>query len=107
MKSLAPEERLRIWSAPVEAGMRGGRPDLAMPHSNAHNTDAMKTLNRRQFVRQSVGTATALAVLGGSKAVAANDKVVVGGMGIGGGGTGAGGVFCARKGIWGSYFYGG
>ena len=71
--------------------------DLAIPHSNGQNYDTMKTLNRRQFVRQSVGTATALAVLGGSKAVAANDKVVVGVMGIGGRGTALAGMFAARK----------
>ena len=68
-----------------------------MPHSNAHNTDAMKTLNRRQFVKQSVGTATALAVLAGSKGATANDKVVVGVMGIGGRGTALAGMFAARK----------
>src|ERR1051326_101004 len=57
----------------------------------------MKTLNRRQFVKQSVGTVTALSVLSSARAVSANDKIVVGVMGIGGRGTALAGMFAARK----------
>src|ERR1044071_4193485 len=57
----------------------------------------MKTLNRRQFVKQSVGTVTALSVLSCARAVSANEKIVVGVMGIGGRGTALAGMFAARK----------
>ena len=57
----------------------------------------MKTLNRREFVKQSAGTAAALAVLGSSKAAAANDRITVGVMGLGGRGTALAGMFAARK----------
>jgi len=55
------------------------------------------TMNRRQFVKQSVGTAATLAMLGSSKAAGANERVVVGVMGIGGRGTALAGMFAARK----------
>jgi len=58
----------------------------------------MKTLNRREFVKQSAGAATALAMLGSSsKAASANEKIVVGVMGIGGRGTALAGMFAKRK----------
>ncbi len=53
-------------------------------------------MNRREFVRQSGGAATALAVLGAPKAAGANEKVIVGVMGIGGRGTALAGMFAAR-----------
>lgn len=57
----------------------------------------MKILNRREFLRQSVGTATTLAMLGSAKSAGANDRIVVGVMGIGGRGTALAGMFAARK----------
>ena len=46
----------------------------------------MKTIDRRSFIKGSLGGAAALA-LSSSKAVSANDKVVLGFMGVGGRGT--------------------
>src|SRR5437879_6443652 len=57
----------------------------------------MKTLNRRQFVKQSAGAVTTLAVLSGSRSVAASDRIVIGVMGIGGRGTALAGMFAARN----------
>ncbi len=57
----------------------------------------MNTLNRRDFLKQSAGAATTLAVLGSAKAIGANDRIVIGVMGIGGRGTGLAGMFAARK----------
>jgi predicted dehydrogenase len=47
----------------------------------------MNTLNRRVFLKESVGAAAALTVLGGRSALAANEKVIIGVMGLGGRGT--------------------
>ncbi|UCG58491.1 MAG: Gfo/Idh/MocA family oxidoreductase, partial [Phycisphaerales bacterium] len=47
----------------------------------------MKSLSRREFMRGSVGAAGALAMLSHSKAVAANERIVIGVMGLGGRGT--------------------
>jgi predicted dehydrogenase len=47
----------------------------------------MKSLNRRTFMKGSIGAAAGLAVLSQSGAYAANDKVIVGVMGLGGRGT--------------------
>ncbi|MHB8521355.1 MAG: hypothetical protein ACYDH9_11450 [Limisphaerales bacterium] len=57
----------------------------------------MKTLNRREFLKQSVGTATTLAVLRSAKGARANDRIIVGVMGVGGRGTALAGMFAARK----------
>jgi predicted dehydrogenase len=57
----------------------------------------MKTLNRRQFVQTSVGTAVALSSIRHSRAASANEKVVVGVMGIGGRGTSLTAKFAAHK----------
>ncbi|MBU6402203.1 MAG: Gfo/Idh/MocA family oxidoreductase [Verrucomicrobia bacterium] len=57
----------------------------------------MTTLNRRRFLTQSATTVTALAVLGNQRAVGANDRIIVGVMGIGGRGTALAGMFAARK----------
>ncbi|MBI5384831.1 MAG: Gfo/Idh/MocA family oxidoreductase [Verrucomicrobia bacterium] len=57
----------------------------------------MNTLNRREFLKQSAGTAATLAVLSTTRAAPANDKIVVGVMGIGGRGTALAGMFAARK----------
>ncbi len=56
----------------------------------------MKTLNRRQFVQQSVTAAATFAVLKHSSAAGANDKIKVGVMGLGGRGTALAGMFAAR-----------
>ena len=52
----------------------------------------MKSLNRREFMKGSIGAAATFAVLSQGKAYAANDKVVMGVMGLGGRGT-----FLAQK----------
>jgi predicted dehydrogenase len=57
----------------------------------------MKNLNRREFLKQSAGTAATLAALGSTRAAGANDRVIVGVMGIGGRGTAVAGMFAARK----------
>ena len=58
----------------------------------------MQTINRRQFIKRSVGAAAAFAVVTGPKAaVAANEKIVVGVMGLGGRGTFVAGRFAERK----------
>jgi len=54
------------------------------------------TLNRRRFVKQSVGAAAALTVLGGSRVLGANERIVVGVMGVGGRGTWLAEKFAAR-----------
>ena len=58
----------------------------------------MQTMNRRQFVKKSMGTAAAFAVVTGPKAaVAANEKIVIGVMGLGGRGTFLAEMFAKRK----------
>ena len=47
----------------------------------------MKSLNRREFVKGSIGAAATFAALSQGKAYAANNKVVMGVMGLGGRGT--------------------
>lgn len=47
----------------------------------------MKSINRREFIKGSVGTATTLALLSPGKSRGANDRVVMGVMGLGGRGT--------------------
>src|SRR4051812_16303338 len=56
----------------------------------------MRSLNRRQFVKQSMA-ATTLAMLNRSHGITANDKVIIGLMGAGGRGTALAGMFAARK----------
>ncbi len=56
----------------------------------------MRTLNRRQFLQQSMGAATALTVLSGPRVFGANERIVVGVMGIGGRGTALTEKFAAR-----------
>lgn len=56
----------------------------------------MQNLNRRSFIKQSAGAATALATLGSLKAAGPNEKVIVGVMGIGGRGTGLAEMFAER-----------
>jgi len=47
----------------------------------------MKSINRREFIKSSVGAATTLSLLSPGKSHGANDKVVIGVMGLGGRGT--------------------
>ncbi len=47
----------------------------------------MKSINRREFIKGSVGAATTLALLSPGKSRGANDRVVIGVMGLGGRGT--------------------
>ena len=47
----------------------------------------MKSLNRRQFMKASLGTLATLTALPKSKSYAANEKVIIGVMGLGGRGT--------------------
>jgi predicted dehydrogenase len=47
----------------------------------------MKLLNRREFVKGSLGTAAALTILPVRKCYSANEKVIIGVMGLGGRGT--------------------
>lgn len=47
----------------------------------------MNTINRRAFVKQSLAAAATVTILDGKKVWGANDKVVVGVMGVGGRGT--------------------
>ena len=47
----------------------------------------MKPVNRREFVKGSLGTLATLTVLPKSRSFAANDKVIIGVMGLGGRGT--------------------
>lgn len=47
----------------------------------------MKSLNRREFVKGSLGTLAALTLLPKSRSFAANEKVIIGVMGLGGRGT--------------------
>jgi len=56
----------------------------------------MKTLNRRQFMKQSVGATAALMALAGPRVFGANDRIVVGVMGVGGRGTWLAQKFAAR-----------
>ena len=44
----------------------------------------MDPLSRREFAQQTVGVAAVAATVGARKAVSANEKVVVGVMGLGG-----------------------
>ncbi len=44
----------------------------------------MKSLNRREFMKGSIGAATTFTVLSQAKSMAANNKVVLGIMGVGG-----------------------
>ena len=44
----------------------------------------MKSLNRRDFIKGSIGAATTFTVLSRSKSMAANNKIVLGIMGVGG-----------------------
>ncbi len=55
-----------------------------------------QTLNRREFVKQSVSAASALTVLGGARVLGANERIVVGVMGVGGRGTALVEKFAAR-----------
>ena len=57
----------------------------------------MDPLSRREFARQTVGVAAVAATVGARKAVSANEKVVVGVMGLGGRGTDLALRFAARS----------
>ena len=57
----------------------------------------MPTLNRRQFLKQSMGAATALTVLSGPRVFGANERIVVGVLGTGGRGTSLVEKFAARQ----------
>jgi len=57
----------------------------------------MNTMNRRDFVKQSVTATAAVAGLDAAKAMSANDKIVVGVMGIGGRGTALAAMFAQRN----------
>ena len=65
----------------------------------------MKTINRRQFVKQSVGAAAAWTALSQSRVAGANEKIVVGVMGIGGRSTSLAGMFAARPNVEIAYLY--
>src|SRR5262245_57134636 len=56
----------------------------------------MKTINRRQFVKQSVGAAAAWTALSQARVAGANERIVVGVMGVGGRGTALAGMFAPR-----------
>ncbi len=56
----------------------------------------MKLLNRREFVKSTLGAAAALTVLPVRKSIAANEKVIIGVMGLGGRGTFLAERFAAR-----------
>jgi predicted dehydrogenase len=56
----------------------------------------MKSVNRRNFLKGSIGAAATWTVLSQSKGVAANDKVIIGVMGLGGRGTFLAQSFAAR-----------
>ena len=47
----------------------------------------MKSLNRRQFMKGSIASAAALTAFPNAKARGANEKVIMGVMGLGGRGT--------------------
>src|SRR5262249_55953962 len=66
------------------------------PSSHATMPMQKQTINRRQFVKQSVGTATALTMLSGARVFGANERIVVGVMGTGGRGPAVGGKIAAR-----------
>ncbi len=57
----------------------------------------MNNITRRSFVKTSVEATAAVAVLGAARAASANDKVIVGVMGVGGRGTAVAGMFAARN----------
>jgi predicted dehydrogenase len=54
-------------------------------------------LNRREFINRSLGAVTAMGAVSGARSAAANQKVVVGIMGIGGRGTALARMFAARE----------
>lgn len=56
----------------------------------------MQTLSRRQFVKQSMGAATAMAALHGPRVFGANERIVIAVMGVGGRGTWLAEKFAAR-----------
>jgi len=56
----------------------------------------MKSVNRREFIKGSIGAAAALTILSKRKSCAANEKVIIGSMGLGGRGTGLLQKFAAR-----------
>ncbi len=56
----------------------------------------MRSLNRRDFMKSSVGAAAGIAVLSQKKTRAANEKVIIGVMGLGGRGTYLAEKFAAR-----------
>ena len=57
----------------------------------------MRTLNRREFVKKSAGAAATLVALGGTDVLGANERIVVGVMGVGGRGTQVTLKFAERK----------
>lgn len=56
----------------------------------------MKSLNRREFIKSSLGTAAALTMLPNRKSYSANEKIIIGVMGLGGRGTYLAESFAAR-----------
>ncbi|MBM3892064.1 MAG: Gfo/Idh/MocA family oxidoreductase, partial [Verrucomicrobia bacterium] len=70
----------------------------SLSENQPKETIPMQTLNRRQFVKTSAGAAAVFtAVTGPKAAVAANEKIVVGVMGLGGRGTFVAERFAERK----------
>lgn len=57
----------------------------------------MKRVNRRDFVKSSIGAAATLTMLSKRKSFAANDKVIIGVMGLGGRGTYLAEKFASRS----------
>ena len=57
----------------------------------------MKQLNRREFVKGSLSTAAALTILPIRKSYSANEKVIIGVMGLGGRGTYLAERFASRQ----------
>src|SRR5512136_1192964 len=67
-----------------------------VPPSHPQGTP-MPNLNRRQFLKQSMGAAAALTVMSGPRVLGANERIVVGFMGTGGRGTSLVEKFAARQ----------
>jgi predicted dehydrogenase len=88
-----------VWNSGMTFPIERRRIPLARsPLSAAYNNGAtMPNLNRRQFLKQSLATATTVAVFGAPRGLGANERIVVGVMGLGGRGSALAGMFARRK----------